>query len=387
MFVDRIFIIIIVLSSMISVSCVTGEGQRAEPILDTKDEASALIAHGTREAEWQKTLELARKESKVVVVTTAGREVRRPLGEKFKEKYGISVDWIQASRGGELAERLNRERSAGLYSADVFIGGSTTMLTQLKPKSMLDPIPPIFILPEVSDNSLWYGGKIPFVDKEKVYILPFLLFPWDPIFVNNQVFNPEEVKSYSDLLKPSLKGKIVIGDPTLFGGGLRFFSITTEKYMGYDFHQKFAQQVGSIQRDERLVVDWVAQGKYPVGTGVRPDLINEYRYTGAPLSPISLKERGWLVGSGGVLGVINKAAHPNSMKVFVNWLLSKEGQLIFSRATSQQSAREDLPVDFLDPAGVRKPSVQYLYMEDEEFLLQEPENVKKALEVFSHLLR
>lgn len=340
-----------------------------------------------REAEWEKTLESARKEGKVVVVTTAGSEVRTPLSEKFKERYGLSIDWIQSSRGGELAQRLVRERGAGLYSADVYIGGSTTMLTQFKPRSILDPLPPLFLLSEVTNSSLWYGGTLPFVDKEKAYILSFLLFPWDPVFVNNQVFNPEEIGSYRDLLKPSLQSRIIMGDPTVFGAGLRFISITDDKIMGYDFHREFARQVGAIQRDERLVIDWVAQGKYPVGTGVRPDLVNEHHRAGAPLSIINLKERGWLVGSGGVLGVINNAAHPSSTKVFVNWLLGREGQLIFSKSTDQQSARADLPVDFLDPAGVRKPSVQYLYMEDEEFLLQEPENAKKAKELFSHLLR
>lgn len=379
-----IFWLVLVISSFL-VGCA-----RKELIPAPSDISTATLPEAQKEVwevEWQKILAEARKEGKVVILTTSGSEVRNALSKKFKEKYGLSAEWIQASRGGELAQRLFRERDAGLYSADAFIGGSTTMLIQLKPRFILDPLPPLLVLPEVTDSSLWYGGKIHFVDKEKAYMLPFVSIPWAPIFVNNKVFYPEEIKSYRDLLKPSLKGKIIMGDPTLPGAGLRFISITGEKYLGYDFHREFARQVDAIQRDERLVIDWVAQGRYPVGTGVRPDLVNDYLRAGAPLSLITLKEGEWLVGSGGVLGVINKAAHPYATKVFVNWLLSREGQLIYSSITDQQSAREDLPTDFLAPAGVRKPSVQYLHMEDEEFLLRESENAKKAQEIFSHLLR
>jgi ABC-type Fe3+ transport system substrate-binding protein len=41
----------------------------------------------------------------------------------------------------------------------------------------------------------------------------------------------------------------------------------------------------------------------------------------------------------GNVGLIDKAPHPNAAKLYLNWLLSKEGQSIFARVTGQNSRR------------------------------------------------
>ena len=58
---------------------------------------------------------------------------------------------------------------------------------------------------------------------------------------------------------------------------------------------------------------------------------------------------------------INKAAHPNAAKVFLNWLLSKEGQLAWQKKSDNNSLRTDIPKDMLsDPDSVPKAGGQYL---------------------------
>ena len=47
----------------------------------------------------------------------------------------------------------------------------------------------------------------------------------------------------------------------------------------------------------------------------------------------------------GAVALFNRAPHPNAAKVYLNWLLSKEGQTIFARATGYISARLDVPTD------------------------------------------
>jgi ABC-type Fe3+ transport system substrate-binding protein len=44
----------------------------------------------------------------------------------------------------------------------------------------------------------------------------------------------------------------------------------------------------------------------------------------------------------GVLGLINRAPHPNALRVFVNWLLSKEGQEVWVKHTERNSRRLDV---------------------------------------------
>ncbi|MFN0070836.1 MAG: hypothetical protein ACKVVP_05030, partial [Chloroflexota bacterium] len=61
--------------------------------------------------------------------------------------------------------------------------------------------------------------------------------------------------------------------------------------------------------------------------------------------------------SGGeVLVLFNQAPHPNAGKLFANWLLTKEGQTVWSKALNINSARLDVPV--IDPA-VAPGKVEY----------------------------
>lgn len=338
------------------------------------------------EVEWENSLKAARKEGKVVILTTTGSEVRKSVGKAFEGKYGISIEWIPGRAGVELNRRLITERNAGLYLADVMLVGSSTMITELKPKGILAPLLPLILLPEIKDPSQWYGGKLPFADKERRYVFPPVLYVSTTMFLNEQLIKTEVLKSHRGFLKPELKGKIIMGDPTIPSAAMRWFGVTAE-VMGLEFLKEFANQLASVQRDERMVVEWVAAGKYPIGIGVKTDPIMEFRRAGAPIRHFTTKEINFLSGGSGVLCVINNPAHPQATKVFANWLLSREGQLVYSRATGLQSARLDVPTDFLDPIVIRSPSISYFNTEEEDFLLKDPEYLGKAREILRHLLR
>lgn len=334
---------------------------------------------------WEKTLAEAQKEGKVTIMTNSGDTVRASLSRGLKEKYGITTEWVVSGRGAELVAKVTNERKAGIYLIDIFLSGSSTMVTQLKPYGYLDQIPPMFILPEVKDTSLWYANQH-FVDKGK-YIFPFLAYVFPPIFINSDIFRAEDLKSYRDLLKPAAKGKIVLADPTTPSAALRWFTVVGEKIMGREFSRELARQDITILRDERLSVDWVAKGKYAIVIGVRPDPVTEFRNAGAPLKLVIPQEGTWLTGGPAVLSILNRQPHPNATKVFINWLLSKEGQLAYTKANGVQSGRLDIDTSFLDPQILRKPDVPYFMSENEEFLMKDPEHLELARQIFGHLLR
>ena len=41
---------------------------------------------------------------------------------------------------------------------------------------------------------------------------------------------------------------------------------------------------------------------------------------------------------------VNRPPHPNARKLFVNWLLGRDGQIVIGRALGTNSARLDVPV-------------------------------------------
>jgi ABC-type Fe3+ transport system substrate-binding protein len=79
-----------------------------------------------------------------------------------------------------------------------------------------------------------------------------------------------------------------------------------------------------------------------------------------------MKEGAALSAGQGFLTLINQAPHPNAAKVFVNWFLSREGQLNFQRALAQaeegspDSLRTDIPKDDVLPKSRRVDGVKYL---------------------------
>jgi iron(III) transport system substrate-binding protein len=78
------------------------------------------------------------------------------------------------------------------------------------------------------------------------------------------------------------------------------------------------------------------------------DAIVEQRMRqGIPIAiadPRGIKEGSDLSPANGAVALFNRAPHPNAAKVFINWLLSKEGQTVFAQAQGYVSARADVPV-------------------------------------------
>ena len=163
---------------------------------------------------WERTVEAAKREGKVNIyywgapnVLQAGVFQRAFPGIKVVTTVGV---------GGQLMQRILTERRADKPLADIYIAGITTMPVLQKAKA-LDPIKPTLILPEVLDESKWWGGKHHYGDPQKTYILTFSLSPtYGGVSYNTNLVNPQELKSYWDLLKPKWKGKIESCGPRTF---------------------------------------------------------------------------------------------------------------------------------------------------------------------------
>jgi ABC-type Fe3+ transport system substrate-binding protein len=319
--------------------------------------------------EWERVLQTAKRERKVAVVSSVGSDVRRVLTEPFQAKYGISVDFLGLN-GAEMAARLRRERDAGQYLLDVVVHGTTTALTTLKPMQALDPIEPTLILPEVKEPKNWLGGKLWFSDKARYNLIMGLTTR--PAFgINSNLVKAEQFKSFKDLLNPKWKGKIIVGrDPAIAGPGQAIFThFFLHKDLGPDFIRVLTKQELTILRDDRQGLDWVAQGKFLILLGPAETISEEMIRRGVPISlipPQQLREGGDLSPGPASLVLINRAPHPNAARVYINWLLSKEGQMEYSKGIGLPSLRQDVPTDHLVPW--RRPVPGYIETYTEEAL-------------------
>lgn len=337
------------------------------------------------EKEMEDTLREAKKEGKVVVFLGGSNEVRTALATSFFEKYGIVVDAVSGS-GREQSERLMRERRAGLFLGDVYQSGAATQMITLKPAGILGALEKTFILPELKGSEeikkVWWNGKLPWVDNEHTSFA-FNAFPQAWAVVNNTLVKQEEMKSFKDLLNPKWKGKIASYDLTTTGPGGKLMSTVALQIIDMDFWRQFAKQEPVFTRDHRQLLDWVAHGRYSMGIAPETAEIARFKKDGAPVLqlPPPVEGIGITTGFGG-LALIDKPAHPNAAKLFINWLLSKEGLTVYTKAGDIHSRRLDVPTDFLTPEIIRIPGVKYFDTEQEQFLLKEGDTYPEARAIF-----
>lgn len=340
-----------------------------------------VVAKESWEIEWESNLKEAKKEGKVVVYSTAPGVIKNVLGPAFKEKFGIPVDDV-IGRGAEIATKVLSERRAGLYITDVYVGGSGTLIRQVKPSGALKLLEPILILPEVLDPKAWFGGKHMWVDSQKS-ILSFLAYPNSAFAINTRLVTAEEIKSYHDLTNPKWKGKIVVNDPTIAGPGSMSFRVLGFRLLDLDFFRELAKLEPMITRDQRLQVEWLAHGKYAIAFGPDSGILEEFQQAGATIRDIVSAEGTYLSAGHGNVSLLNNAPHPRAAQVFINWLLSREGVNLFSRTIGSQGARLDISYEGMDPRRIRQPEAKYwIGAHTEEFQLQEPEMIKHAQEIF-----
>ena len=115
--------------------------------------------------------------------------------------------------------------------------------------------------------------------------------------------------------------------------------------------------------------------------------MTEFRKAGAPVGWIVPAEGTYLSGGSTSLSLINKPAHPHAAQVFINWLLTKEGATILAKETLFQSARLDVPTDFLSPEEMRDPAQKYFIGETEDFLLKQVDHMKTAGDIFGPVMK
>jgi iron(III) transport system substrate-binding protein len=335
---------------------------------------------------WAKTVADAKKESKVVVFAPPGELIRGAFVDGFKKAYPDIEMEFSAARSGEQAVKLQAERDAGVYSVDVFVGGPTTANFQLKPIGALDPIRPILILPEVTDLKNWRDNKIEFSDREGLYDLVFGIELSPPLIYDPRQVKRDDVDQLNDLLNPKWKGKIVLNDPSVSGASvplLRFIWTTLGPEKATDFYRKLRAQTGAVDRDLRRQIEWVAQGKYPILMGPSPRTAGQLQKRGLKFEFLpEFKDLGGLTGSSSATVMkINKPPHPNAAAVFINWLLTAEGQTLWSRATDQLSLRLDVPKDHVPPYLTPAAKGKYWksYTEEAQTRSAEEEKILKEL--------
>jgi ABC-type Fe3+ transport system substrate-binding protein len=319
--------------------------------------AAGLSAVGAQTSSWPQAVAAAKKEGKVVVSIPPGAELRKSLKEVFEKRYGIELELV-TGRGAAVARKIADEFRAGLRLTDVHTGGSAPIIFGLS--GMLQPVEAQFILPEVREAKNWWGGHL-YVDKTKRYGYSFLAFVQDALWYNTDLVKPENLRSYDDLLQGKWQGKIGYSDPRRGGAGQGNWTFLW-KTKGEEFLRKLVQQNLLIMGEERPLAEALVKGTVALTVGLDIDNFVSFVKAGLPVKPLpQLKDGIYPVTGSGVLAVIKDPPHPNAAKLFVNWLLSKEGQETYQNALGEPTRRLDVDAP-KEPYAVR-PAREFMTVE------------------------
>ncbi len=325
----------------------------------------SFVRLGGAQSQWNEIVEAAKREGTVVVVGPQGNETREALTLGFQKKYPeIKVEHSSAA-GAQLPPKLLAEQKAERYSVDVLVQGTTTVINGLMPVKAVIPVQPYLAGPNSRDSAPWFNQKFSFADEAGQYNLVMSVYILPSFVYNPKLVAAKEINAWKDLLAPKWKGKLVMRDPRLAGGGLAIATLWyVNPKLGKEFIQKiFTAQELALSRDDRQLLDFIGKGKYPIAIGPSEVLAKEFIAKGLPVrqfNPEALQEGALTTAGNGAISIAKNPPHPNALKVYLDYLLSKEGQTEWSKAIGFVSLRQDVPRDHVAKYLIPKEGVQYL---------------------------
>jgi len=346
----------------------------------------AALAQESWKKEWEKTVEGARSEGEVAIYGPHN-PLYRLLWAVFQKSYPEIKFTYVPGKGSDHAQRILAERRAGKFFVDIVMGGSSTYASY--PPETLEPLRPHLILPEVADESGWWEKKLWFADPQgrSAIVISGEVGTRRGSY-NTQLLDPKEIQSWWDLLNPKWKGRLGSFDPRVSGGGgetFLFFYYTLA--LGPKFITRLLTEMDvAITRDLQQGTDWLAKGKilFYLGSG-QPIMRAKQQGLPVDLLPHPLKEGEIMGGGSCCMALLHQAPHPNAARVFLNWVLSRGGQISWQKFAETNSLRIDIPKDDLPPAFVPKKGVTYFMLNSSQY--HNPAHIKAMHKIVDEALK
>jgi len=300
--------------------------------------ASNLSLPTSQDAAWQNIVEAAKKEGKLTDYSfNFTGDIGIALSRAFREKYGIQLE-IVTGRGADFIERVKTERRMGSLMVDMSDGSAPNMAI-MKNEGLTASI--AGELPEVREKDVWIADILA-MDPRDGHLITYTYTRYSP-FINTSLVKPgEEPKVWKDFLDPKWKGKMTLIDPVLSSGPYQqFVPMMREKVIDAEFLKSLYKQdlmfVGA-QLDQARAI---AKGDRALSIQANNNSFGQFLAEGAPIRAINLTDGTPVTAT--ILAAYKGAPHPNAARVFINWLISQEGQTVWGKAFGIANARKDVP--------------------------------------------
>ncbi|OGQ55437.1 MAG: hypothetical protein A2W66_11605, partial [Deltaproteobacteria bacterium RIFCSPLOWO2_02_56_12] len=279
----------------------------------------------TIDAAQSEVVEKAKQERALAFYTNLNIGESKPWLDAFEKKYPFIKTELVRVGGTAIASKVLTEAQAGRHLWDV--AGPLMLYAKEIIKRGL-------VASYQSSERKFFRDE--FKDKEGL---------WTALVLNNStmMYNTKLVpphmapKSFDDLLAPFWKGKISMDTELYewFEGQLR----VRGKEKGLEFMKKLKVQEPVFRRGRTAQAELVAAGEFAVTVEVYGHRAQEIKEKGAPINWVAVEP----VLIHPLVGLIAKnGPHPNAARLFMDFILSKEGQTKV-RDEGRIPARPDVP--------------------------------------------
>lgn len=239
------------------------------------------------------------------------------MKKEFEALYpGVTVNYVRLSSGESLT-RIRNEKANPQF--DIWWGGPIDSFIAAKAEGLLEPYKS--------------PGQANIIDP-KLMMDPDPNPQWVGIYVGSLGFatNTKQTAikpptSFDDLIKPEMKGQIIIAHPASSGTSYTFMCTILQikgEQAGWDYMKKFAANVLIWTKSGAAPVQNVGLGEAAVGVVFSHDIVAGIDDQKLPLT-LSFPAEGTGYEIGG-MGIIKGAKHPDLAKAWYDWALEAKTQ-------------------------------------------------------------
>ena len=280
------------------------------------------FARASTAANREQLIEGAKKEGEVILYASMNLEEANTIIQRFEGKYPFLKVKLNRTDSEKLLTKILVEAKAKKSSADAIQTLGFAMHT-LKKTQLLGQ----YLSPE--------NGYYPKEFKEEGY--------WTTVYTNPYVvaYNPRMVsqenlpRKYDDLLLPMWKGQMMI-EPTKvdwFGGVLQLMG----KEKGLKYMRELAKQNLMSRIGHDLIAQLVAAGEAALDIDIPAPSVDRVKKRGAPIDWVAFPPApASLIG----IGISSQPLHPYAARLYVDFVLSLEGQKTLSELGRYLARRE-----------------------------------------------
>ena len=274
-----------------------------------------------------KLIEGAKKEGELIWFTTMTLDQSKQVVDRFQQKYPFIKPELFRTGGGPMLNKILTEARGGRHAWDVVVGRGEMLLPLMERKllaSYLSPETKMIDSDLVDKEGYWTAYYI------NAYVLGY----------NTKLVKKDDVpKTYEALLDPKWKNRQISVDTEAYGMLQGLIGIWgKEKAVAY--FRRLAAQDAVPKRGNTERVQLAVAGEYPLILAYN-QTIERMTQRKAPIDWVPLEPAVVQVNPAMVAA---KAPHPNAARLFLDFILSKEGGEML-RSFQRISVRKDVEPD------------------------------------------